>query len=202
MPDKFVRTVAVLLPGANEIRRLAWGVNGTTLLNGPRGMGAGHHGGVAGDPATERRAFWRLLLGWLLLEPPGVPFTYSFAGEAATSDGARAWLVDVTGPDELAVRLFLDRATCRPLMLTYSADPTMLFTTAPGSARGESVRQLSRPDGRVAAATFFSDVRRAGAFQLPHLTIDTRAGVTVQQFRVDRFAINPSLKPALFELPQ
>jgi hypothetical protein len=200
LPDKFLRLVSVLLP-THEIRRLASGVNGTTLLNGPRGSLSGGQGGVQGDPAAERRAFWRLLLGWLLIEPSSVRFTYTYAGDAEAPNGQRAVLVDVAGPDDFAVRLFLDGASCRPLMLTYATEHAMGLSKAPGASRGETIRRLSRSDSLVVTTTFFSDVRPVGAFRLPHVTIESQGGRTVQQFRAERFVVNPQLKPVLFAVP-
>jgi hypothetical protein len=73
---------------------------------------------IATQSRALRKEFARQLLSWLLVTPDSLPLEYNYAGEAEVKDG-KADAIDVKGPDDFAVRLFLDKQTHRPLLLSY-----------------------------------------------------------------------------------
>jgi hypothetical protein len=78
----------------------------------------------------------RLMLGLVGATHPGFPVTYAYAGQAESPDG-KADLVDITGPDDFEVRLFVDVETHLPLMLTFvEAEPRMVMRTMTSGAGG------------------------------------------------------------------
>ena len=100
------------------------------------------------DPTRSRVALERnqaelarLLLGILGTTPASFPASYSHAGTAESADG-KADMVDVKGPGNFAVRLFVDVESHLPLMLTYQApEPRIVMRTADrGSTRGGADR--------------------------------------------------------------
>ena len=97
----------------------------------------------ASDPARAKAALKRtntdlarLMLGLVAGTQPGLPVTYTYAGQAESPDGT-AHVIDVNGGEDFMARLFIDTATHLPLMLTYmEAEPRpirMMQHGAPGS---------------------------------------------------------------------
>ena len=97
----------------------------------------------AADPARAKAALKRtnadlarLMLGLVAGTQPGLPVTYTYAGQAESPDGT-AHVIDVNGGEDFKARLFIDTATHLPLMLTYmEAEPRpirMMQHGAPGS---------------------------------------------------------------------
>ena len=72
----------------------------------------------------------RLTLAMLLTSMPAMPLEASYVGEADAPDGSKADIVDAKGPGSFAARLFLDKSSHRPLMLTYKGvAPRIVMTT-------------------------------------------------------------------------
>ena len=97
----------------------------------------------------------RLYLGLTGGTQPGFAATYSFAGQAESPDG-KADIIDVTGPDDFKVRLFVDAETHLPLMLTYMEPEPRVFTRTmrDGSGgRGGSAGPIVVPGGAPPAGS-------------------------------------------------
>jgi hypothetical protein len=110
----------------------------------------------AADPARAKAALKRtntdlarLMLGLVAGTQPGLPVTYTYAGQAESPDGT-AHVIDVNGGEDFKARLFIDTATHLPLMLTYmDAEPRpvrMMQHGAPGSG-GTRVVTPGAPGG-------------------------------------------------------
>ena len=105
----------------------------------------------AQDPARAKLAIRRsnvelarLLLGLTGATQPGFAVTYAYGGEAESPDG-KAHIIDVSGPDDFKVRLFVDTQTNLPLMISFiepEARVVMRTATArdgkPGQRGGEA----------------------------------------------------------------
>ena len=114
----------------------------------------------ATDPARAKAALKRsqtdlarLYLGLTGGTQPGFAATYSFAGQAESPDG-KADIIDVTGPDDFKVRLFVDAETHLPLMLTYmEPEPRIITRTMRDGAggRGGSTGPVVAPGGAAPA---------------------------------------------------
>ncbi len=108
------------------------------------------------DPARAKAALKRtqtelarLYLGLTGGTQPGFAATYSFAGQAESPDG-KADIIDVTGPDDFKVRLFVDAETHLPLMLTFmEPEPRIVTRTMRDGAggRGGSSAPVVVPGG-------------------------------------------------------
>lgn len=68
----------------------------------------------------------RLLFGLLLKASPGLNAIYNYAGEGSV-DGAAADIVEASGENGFAVKLYIDKATHLPLMMSYRAAKPVQF---------------------------------------------------------------------------
>ncbi|MCA1563892.1 MAG: hypothetical protein LC804_27820, partial [Acidobacteria bacterium] len=136
--------------------------------------------------------------------------TYKFAGVAESADG-KANMIDVAGPDNFAVRLFLDVQTNLPLMLTFMApEPRIIMSTADRGAPNQAAeRERLENERRHAEATpaklveyrvFFSDYREVGSLSLPHRIARGTAAKTTEEWVVTRYTINPTFKADRFKV--
>jgi hypothetical protein len=169
--------------------------------------------GPADDPARARLALQRnqaelarLLLGLLGTTQSSLPVTYTYAGVAEAADG-KADMIDVKGPDNFALRLFVDVQTHLPLMLTYMApEPRIVMNTVDrGGAGGDRERAESErrqaestPQKLVEYRLFFSDYRNVGSLSLPHRIARGTAAKTTEEWEVKSYRINPSFKADRF----
>jgi hypothetical protein len=107
----------------------------------------------ASDPARAKLALQRsqsdlarLFLGLTGGTQPGFTATYAYGGQAESPDG-KADIIDVTGPGDFKVRMFVDVETHLPLMLTYmEPEPRMVMRTMTrDGGRGGSATPVSAP---------------------------------------------------------
>ena len=75
----------------------------------------------------------RLMLGWFAAAHPSLSVDFTYAGEAESPDG-KADVVDAKNADGFNARLFVDRETRLPLMVTYRG-PQPRVVTAGGPIR-------------------------------------------------------------------
>jgi hypothetical protein len=145
-----------------------------------------------------RREFACLSLAWLLTSPPAFPLALVW-GEEIKADGGRFAALDATGPEDFAARLFVDRRTHRPVMVSYRA------TVSRGAgyvvaAPGDSGSQTDAAGVEEVAVRFhFADYRAVEGVWLPHHIVKTVNGAPVDEWKVEKYKINPDLKPKKFE---
>src|SRR5688500_8338011 len=158
----------------------------------------------------------RYVLALLAAPPAGFPLEFTYAGEATADDGS-ADVVDATGPDGFAARLFLDKQTHLPLMLTYRAPRPRVFTMTmqqgggggkgahktPEEASREAQDKLKAGDAakpeEVEMQWRFSDYREAGGLMLPHRIASGTDGETTDEFEIKSYAVNPQFKADRFQ---
>jgi hypothetical protein len=228
LPDKFMRTESFVIPG------MGTGVSATRALNGAEFWtdGTGRRGGnmlvLRGDgreltkeeleEAHKRQAkmlraeMARFVLALLLTQPANFPLQFAYVGEATADDGS-AEVLDASGPDGFAARLFIDKRTHLPLMLTYRAPKPrvmmMTFTGGPGSgkkpeevekeAREKLKAQEATPPEEVEMQWRFSDYREAGGLKLPHAISMGFDGETNEEWEIKSYAVNPQFKADKFQ---
>ena len=165
----------------------------------------------------------RLLLGLVGGTQPGFAVTYAYGGQAESPDG-KADVIDVSGPDDFKVRLFVDVETHLPLMLTFlEPEPRMIMRTlgrgeggAPRPAgagrRGELTpeeqaeiekeRQQaeSTPPKMVEYQLFFSDYRKVDGISLPYRIARGTGNKTTEEWEVTSYKINPAFKAERFKV--
>jgi len=167
--------------------------------------------------AMQRRIynaeFSRYLLAMLLTPPPEMAVEYKYAGESEVED-AKADVIDVTGPDNFSVRLFFDKTSRLPLLLSYRGPkPRVLTMTRQAGEKGkaEDIKKI-RDDAEkkiyaeapavpeeVDFYIRLTDHKKVGGVMLPHkLTFLTDAEVS-EEFEISKYQLNPQFKADLFE---
>ena len=225
LPDKFMSTEeANLRAGGATLVRIT-GVNGDQPFRDASTRGGG--GGAmmvvrAGPDGPEAQAGFlksmraelaRYALAWLLTSPaPQTEFTY--VGEAEAEEG-RAEVIDAKSPDGFAVRLFLDKKSFKPLLISYQGpQPNMVVRSHAVSAasREDAEKQAKelkeQADKNVAAQgqpkmvefqMFLSDYREVDGIQFPHQISRSINGEVAEEFEVTRVRINPPLNAEQFK---
>lgn len=219
-PDKYLISDSFSVGGLSTAVTTSKGLNGSDAWQGGRGGMI-----VVGGPAMSdeqraamyRRNFqteWaRLALGMLLTTQPSFPVQFTYAGEAEAEDG-KADVLDAAGPEKFAVRLFLDKETRLPLMLTYKTTGRRMV--AGGGTlnirHGMSKEEIDRMVGEQEAKTGppqevehqirFSDFKKVGGLLLPHrITQTSDAGDMTEEWEITKYEINPQLRPDTFKKP-
>lgn len=170
--------------------------------------------------ASQLRAeFARYLLALFLNPPSDFNVTYTYAGEAVADDG-HADVIDMSGPEGFAARLFLNKETHLPLMLSYRGPRMrMMMMTRPGGGHGqpgggaaaataaaekEAREKLSKegPPAQPEEAEYqlrFEDYRKVGALVLPHRITQAQDGEMNEEWEIKSYEINPQFKADKFQ---
>ena len=167
--------------------------------------------------ATLRRIytaeFSRYLLAMLLMPPPSLAVEYKYAGESDVED-TQADVIDVTGSDNFSVRVFFDKKSHMPLLLSYRGPKPriMTMTRQAGSASKPEDIAKARDDAEKKMHTeappapeevdFYirlTDHKKVGGLMLPHkLTFLTENEVS-EEFEISKYQLNPQFKADRFE---
>ncbi len=135
----------------------------------------------------------------LALPPsPDFPLTYAYAGEAKASDG-QADMVDVKGPNDFSVRLFIDKATSRLLMLTFPDPGFSLRLNSREVREGKAPLPKGVSPSGAEAKYRFSDYRLESGVMSPHLITYESNGRIVTEYELKDFKLNPVFSPDYFD---
>jgi hypothetical protein len=157
--------------------------------------------------------FTRYMLA-MTLAPPSVALNYTYVGESDV-DGELAQVIDMTGADNFSVRVFFDKKTYLPLLLSYRGPkPRTITMTRPASgapkpedikkAREEAEKKLAEasPQQAPEEVDFYirlSDHKKVDGLMLPFkLTFLTESEVS-EEFEISKYQVNPQFKPDKFE---
>ena len=203
-------------------------LNGEHAWNGQSGGGGGMFfrmagpGGAQATPeqmeAMLRRMLQtemaRYLLAITLAGPESFGLQYTYAGESDVDD-AKAEVVDVTGPDKFAVRLFFDKENHLPLLISYRGPkPRIVAMTrqAGGAqmkpedvkkARDEAEKKMmvdgtERPE-EVDFYIRLTDHKKVGGLLLPFKFTFLTGEEVSEEFEVSKYQVNPQFKSDRFE---
>jgi len=181
--------------------------------NGPGGAQASPEQIEAAQRRSYQAEFSRYLLAMILTPPPSFAIEYKYAGESEVED-AQAEVVDVTGPDKFSVRIFFDKNTHLPLLLSYRGPkPRTITMTRQGGgprspeelkkARDEAEKQMQAEAPAVPEEVDFyirlSNHKKVDGLMLPHkLTFLTESEVS-EEFEISKYQVNPQFKADKFE---
>lgn len=152
----------------------------------------------------------RLLLGILPGNPALSRLTYTWAARAESPNGA-ADVIDVTGPDNFKARLFIDEKSHLPLMVSFmQRKPGNRFGTPPAELKTQEERrawfeeqrakvEAAGPPPMVEARVFYADYQSTGGVTLPHKITRQVDGEVQEQIVIEKYKVNPTIKPAQFE---
>jgi hypothetical protein len=157
--------------------------------------------------------FSRYLLAMILTPPSSLAVEYKYAGESDVED-AKADVIDVTGPDNFSVRVFFDKSSHLPLLLSYRGPKprVMTMTRQAGSpAKPEDIKKAQEEAEKKMHAEappapeevdFYirlTDHKKVGGIMLPHkLTFLTDSEVS-EEFEISKYQLNPQFKADHFD---
>ena len=201
-------------------------MNGEHAWNGQSGGGGGmvfRIGGPGGAEATPEKMeaalhrmlqieMARYLLAITLAGPESFALDYKYAGESDVDD-SKAEVIDVTGPDNFSVRLFFDKESHLPLLISYRGQKprivTMTRQAGGAAAKPEDVKKAREEaekkmmvEGHPEEVDFYirlTEHKKVGGLLLPHkFTLLTGEEVS-EEFEVSKYQINPQFKSDTFE---
>lgn len=225
LPDKYLVEDSMNPGGMSTAMVNTRGLNGERAWSGSSGGGGmvirmGGPGGAQLTPeqmeAAQRRMyqaeFSRYLLALILMPPTSTQVEFKYAGESDVED-VPADVVDVTGPDRFSVRLFFDKKTHLPLLLSYRGPkPRVMTMTRQGGERNpddikkarEEAEKKMREEGpaRPEEVDFFirlTDHKKVDGVMLPHkFTFLTESEVS-EEFEISKYQVNPQFKADKFQ---
>jgi hypothetical protein len=194
------------------------------VMRGP-GDGPGSGGGPGPTPEQLEQARVRRmkmeLQRWTiaLFAESAAPFTH--AGVAESPDG-KADVLEVKDEAGRPVRLFIDQQTHLPLMVQYmEIRPRVMISGGPGGPGGqrggggggdrpsqeEMQRRLEeiRKQGPPPPSQFtmhLGDYKKVDGVMLPHKFDISVEGQPTEEWTVERYRMNPSIKAGDFEKPK
>jgi hypothetical protein len=227
LPDKYLVEDSMNPGGMGTSIVNTRGLNGERAWSGSSGgggmvirFGSGPSGAQTTPEqmeAAQRRLyqaeFARYLLAMILTPPASLQVEFKYAGESDVED-LPAEVIDVTGPDRFSVRLFFDKKTYLPLLLSYRGPkPRVVTVTRQGGERAsaeelkktrEEAEKKLREEAPAAPeeVDFFirlTDHKKVDGVTLPHkLTFLTESEVS-EEFEISKYQVNPQFKADKFQ---
>jgi hypothetical protein len=226
LPNKYLVEDAMNMGGLSTSMINTRALNGDHAWSGSSGGGGamifriGPNGQQASPEQMEaalRRVyqaeFARYLLAMTLAPPASLEVEYRYAGESDV-DGAQADVLDVSGPENFSVRMFFDKKSHLPLLLSYRGPkPRIVTMSRPANgapkpedvqkARDEAQKKLEAENpGAPEEVDFYirlSDHKRVDGVMLPFkLTFLTESEVS-EEFEISKYQLNPQFKAHKFE---
>ena len=218
LPNKYLIEDAMNAGGLSTAMISTRALNGDKTWSGNSGGGGGmifriaRPGGQQASPeqmeAMQKRIytaeFSRYLLAMILTPPLSLAVEYKYVGESEVED-VQADVIDVTGPDNFAVRVFFDKKSHLPLLLSYRGPKPriMTMTRQAGSAREDAEKKMQTEAPPTPEEVDFyirlSDHKKVGGLMLPHkLTFLTENEVS-EEFEISKYQLNPQFKADHFE---
>lgn len=225
LPDKFLKAETMELPNGLEGPTILEGLDGDKswrdTRNVPTGgnvvirMGPPPGGGPQDGPAADamrtraiRNNYLRHLLMLTLTPPAGLDLKFDAIGEAESGADTKAWILDVSGPDNFALRLFIDQKTSLPIMASWralQAPKPVIRTmqgppghTAPAGAGDHPPLPEAAKPKEVEHEMRLSDYAKFGGLLLPKLMSLSSEGKLAEEFELKNAKINPNIKPDKF----
>jgi hypothetical protein len=223
LPNKYLVEDALNTGGLSTAMISTRGLNGARAWSGNSGGGGGmffRMGGPGGQQMSaeqmeemQRRIynaeFSRYLLATILT--PSLTVEYKYAGESDVED-VQADVIDVTGPDNFSVRVFFDKKSYIPLLLSYRGPkPRVMTMQRPAGSSREDIAKIreeaqKKMHEEAPAAPeevdFYirlTDHKKVGGLMLPHkLTFLTENEVS-EEFEISKYQLNPQFKADRFE---
>jgi hypothetical protein len=227
LPNKYLVEDAMNTGGMSTAMINTRGLNGDHAWSGSSGgggmvfrIGGPGPGSQQVTPeeieAAQRRMFnaefSRYLLAMILTPPASPAVEYKYAGESDVED-VQADVIEVSGPEKFSVRIFFDKTSHLPLLLSYRGPkPRMMTMSRPAGgnvkpedvkkAREEAEKKMAEAPPVPEEVDFYirlTDHKKVGGITLPHkLTFLTDTEVS-EEFEISKYQLNPQFKADLFE---
>jgi hypothetical protein len=193
--------------GGAFVGRFGRGDAGARGGDGGRAAGRGRDGGGGRaplDPAqieeAQRRArqtdLARLLLAWLVVTDGQV----SWVATAEAPDG-KADVLEITTSTGPVTRLFLDQTSHVPLMMTWEGAQQLFGPGRRGRGEGRGGDAATAPQGPPPRATFqmtLGEYKTVNGLRLPHRITRGVNDMTIEEWTVKDYRINPSFRADVF----
>jgi hypothetical protein len=227
LPNKYLVEDSLNPGGLSTAMINTRALNGDRAWSGSSGGGGGmiiRMGGPGGQQASPeqmeamlRRIYQaelaRYLLALTLAPPASLALEYKYAGESDV-DGEQADVLDVTGPEKFSARMFFDKKSHLPSLLSYRGPkPRVVTMSRPANAtpktedlqkaRDEAQKKLQAEGaGAPEEVDFYirlSDHKKVDGVTLPFkLTFLTESEVS-EEFEISKYQLNPQFKADKFE---
>jgi len=220
LPDKMKRTDSFGIPGGPTMERVSV-INGSEVWDDSTNRGGGGFmmrmggpggPGEPGGPGRElteedrqrmrdaqaqrmKNEMARHALAFLLRTDAPV----AYAGEAEAEDG-KADVIEVTPLGGTAMKLFIDQNTHLPLMVSYEGVLPRMMVARPGQRpTPEEIEKIrSEPPQKAVFEVRYSEYKKVDGVLLPHLVTTGANGNVTEEWTIDKFKLNPPLKPESF----
>lgn len=223
-PDRFFIEDAFSMGGLSTSMVNTRGLNGERAWSSSSGGGGmvirmGGPGGAQASPeqieAMVRQQYTiemtRYLLAILATAPPSSAAEFKYVGDSDV-DEAPADVLEVSGPNRLALRLFFDKKSHLPLLVSYRGPRprVMTMTRSAGGTAEELKKAREEAEKRVHAEApaepelvdFFiriDDHKKVNGLLLPHkFTFLTDTEVS-EEFEISKYQVNPEFKADKFQ---
>lgn len=227
LPNRYLVEDAMNAGGLSTSMINSRGLNGERAWSGSSGGGGGmfiRMAGPGGQDATPEQIeaglrrtfnaeFSRYLLAMILTPPPSLAVEYRYAGESDVED-AQADVIEVSAADNFNVRIFFDKNTHLPLLLSYRGPkPRVMTITRPGGGtvkpedlkkhREEAVKKMQVETPAVPEEVDFyirlTDHKKVGGVMLPHKFTFLAGNEVSEEFEISKYQVNPQFKADRFE---
>lgn len=226
LPGQFLVEDAFTMGGLSTSMISTRGLNGETAWSSSSGGGGnmvirmGGPGGTQASPEQIEAMFrqqyaaemTRYLLATLAATPTAGELKY--VGDSDV-DGASVDVVEVAGPNKVAIRMFVDKKTHLPLLLSYRGPKPRIVTMnrpAGGAVRTEEEIRKARDEAEKKAnaetpavpeqVDFFIRIenhKKVSGLVLPHkLTFLTDTEVS-EEVEISKYQLNPQFKADKFQ---
>ncbi len=223
LPNKYLVEDAMNAGGLRAGMINTRGLNGEKAWTGSSGGGGMvfRMAGPGGPQATPEQMeaglrrifsaeFSRYLLAMILTPPPSLTVEYKYAGESEVED-VQAEVIDVTGPDNFAIRIFFDKKSHLPLLLSYRGPkPRVMTMTRPGGSREDIAKAREEAEKKMHAEgpvtpeeiDFYirlTDHKKVGGLTLPHKFTFLAGEEVSEELEISKYELNPQFKADQFE---
>lgn len=154
----------------------------------------------------------RYLLALTLIAPESFPVEYKYAGESEVED-AQADVLEATGPEKFSIRIFFDKESHLPLLLSYRGPkPRIVTMTRPAnsSSKPEDTKKAREDADKMTAeaphqpeeADFYirlTDHKKVSGLLLPHKFTFLTGNDVSEEFEITKIQMNPQFKSDRFQ---
>jgi hypothetical protein len=173
-----------------------------TVVINKNGNGEGHGMGVGvgtmeGHEKFRHNEMLRTSMALLLTAPEGLDVGYTYAGEESV-DGNSCDVIAAEAAGS-SFRLYLDKSSHLPRMMTFQGAKPMIFTfrskEGEAKASGGEPMVFTRKIGAPETAQFavkFSDYRSVNGVQLPYRWTQTIGGKDDEVLEITSYDLNPA----------
>lgn len=168
-------------------------------MGGPAGGGGGANSGIVGEasPETQKQIkddFSRMVIMLLAGASAASSYEYVYDRELQAKDG-KVDVIRVTAKDDFVTWLMIDQKTHFPWMMVYRG----MSPRSPRPQNSTIAGEFSDEPKPLDYQLFFADYKQEGNVWVPHQIVRTANNQPQEEWKLNKFKINPDLKANKFE---